>query len=44
LINSNQTIQTIQKGDFWGKKRRFLAFETLLRYKYLDFFFGEIQN
>jgi hypothetical protein len=22
----NQTIQIIQKGDFWGKNRRFLAF------------------
>jgi hypothetical protein len=26
LINLNQTIQIIQKGDFWGKNRRFLAF------------------
>jgi hypothetical protein len=26
LINLNQIIQTIQKGDFWGQNRRFLAF------------------
>jgi hypothetical protein len=25
LINLCQTIQIIQKGDFWGKNRRFLA-------------------
>jgi hypothetical protein len=25
LINLYQTIQIIQKGDFWGKNRRFLA-------------------
>jgi hypothetical protein len=26
LINLYQTIQIIQKGDFWGENRRFLAF------------------
>jgi hypothetical protein len=43
MINLNQTIQIIQKGDFWGKNRRFLAFQAILRYTFLDFF-CEIKN
>jgi hypothetical protein len=27
LINFYQTIQIIEKGDFWGKNRQFLALQ-----------------
>jgi hypothetical protein len=40
LINLCQTIQTIQKVDFWGKNRRFLAFQDNLEIH----FFCENQN
>jgi hypothetical protein len=42
LINLYQTIQIIQKGDFWGKNRRFLAFYDNFEIHFFLFFF--IQN
>jgi hypothetical protein len=43
LINLNQTVQIIQKAEFWGKNRR--LFSLLGNFEIQIFvFFGEIQN
>jgi hypothetical protein len=38
LINLYQTIQIIQKGDFWGINRRFLAIWDNFEIQFFGFF------